>query len=233
MRTLLFDIDGTLLTMRQAAQAAFARAFEQEFAVPFSKTGVTFSGRTDRSLIIELLSLNGLPADARHQGRLRRAYTSVFPGLLQDAGGAALPGATELLGRLAGDPRVRVAVMTGNLPETATRKLAHVGLLRYVEWIVGGDLDEDRDQLAHRAAAIVRDRYGESAGDDLVVIGDTPADIRCGHAIGADVIAVCTGSYSHAELSRYEPWETFTDFSDHESVFSLLVSDRTPIVARY
>ena len=42
-------------------------------------------------------------------------------------------------------------------------------------------------------------------GEEVLVIGDTPLDIRCGRAIGAKVLAVATGGASLEELERHKP----------------------------
>ena len=39
----------------------------------------------------------------------------------------------------------------------------------------------------------------------MLVIGDTPPDIRCARAIGAKVLAVATGSYGVDELKLHDP----------------------------
>ena len=42
--------------------------------------------------------------------------------------------------------------------------------------------------------------------DAMYVIGDTPADVECGKAIGARTIAVASGWHSADELAATEPW---------------------------
>ena len=51
-----------------------------------------------------------------------------------------------------------------------------------------------------------------------LVIGDTPDDIACAHAVGARVIAVATGSYSVDQLAAAGADITFDDLSDTEAV---------------
>jgi len=225
MRTLLFDVDGTLLMSDGGGRRAFELAIRAEFGLPNAETDIVFSGRTDRGLTAELLLRNRLPDDDHHRGRLRRRYASLLPAELVRSGGWVLPGAAELLGQLACDRRFQVAVMTGNFPETATRKLEHFGLRHYVRWIVGGDLDCQRDDLARRASAYIRTRCGAAAANDVMVIGDTPDDIRCGHAIGADAIAVCTGRYDRERLAAEHPLAILDDLSDVTRAMEVLSGD--------
>jgi phosphoglycolate phosphatase len=43
------------------------------------------------------------------------------------------------------------------------------------------------------------------AGEEILVIGDTPLDIACARAIQAKVLAVATGNFTTAELSLHNP----------------------------
>jgi phosphoglycolate phosphatase len=56
----------------------------------------------------------------------------------------------------------------------------------------------------------------------VVVIGDTPADISCGRALGARAIAVATGSYSVDELKAHHPYAVFQDLSDTDAVMAAI-----------
>ena len=221
MRILLFDIDGTLL-WTHGGQGALQVALVQEFGLESACANISFAGRTDRSLLAELLQRNGLPNDTDHLQRLRHRYVSTLPGVLSEQGGKILPGAAELLSRLSALPHIRSYVMTGNLEETAARKLQHFDLLGCIDGIFGGDHDSDRDDLARRSAATLRERYGPQSLGDAIVIGDTPADVRCGHAIGARVVAVCTGRYDRSELEAENPMHVEDDLSDVDRLVQLL-----------
>lgn len=226
MRILLFDIDGTLLLTNGGGKGALQIAIAEEFGVESVCTEISFAGRTDRSLLAELLERNGLPSDEHHLDRLRDRYVSTFPEVLSARGGRTLPGAAELLDRLAPIPDIHTYVMTGNLIDTATRKLQHFDLLEPVRGVFGGDFDADRNDLARRCAAELRRHYPADDLDDLIVIGDTPADIQCGHAIGARVVAVCTGSHRREELEAENPMCVEEDLSDVDRLFDILVHDR-------
>ena len=222
MRTLLFDIDGTLLMTNGGGQNALRAALASEFEIAKPNVDVSFAGRTDRSLLAELLELNDIPNSAANQGRLRRTYTALFPSILAERGGYVLPGVTELLRRLSKIELIRACVMTGNLPETATRKLEHFDLMQYISSVFGGDIDHQREQLAQRTKESLVQRHGRQSAGDVVVIGDTPADIQCGQAIGATVVAVCTGFFSRTELEAENPDVLLDDFSDVDSSCEIL-----------
>ncbi|QDT09426.1 HAD family hydrolase [Planctomycetes bacterium K23_9] len=223
MRTLLFDIDGTLLLTHNGGSNALRLALEQEFDLLAARIDVSFGGRTDRSLLAELLTINGLPDQDELRERLRRRYLSVFPEVLSQCGGEVMAGVRGLLDRLHGEPLARTCAMTGNLTETGEEKLRHFDLLKYVHWTSGGQFDEHRDDLARRTAKIIADRHGDTAADDVVVIGDTVADVRCGRVIGAKVIAVCTGSHDREKLEAEKPDVVLDDLSNTDAVLDLLL----------
>jgi phosphoglycolate phosphatase len=80
------------------------------------------------------------------------------------------------------------------------------------------DDDEDRDKIALAA----KQRGGrvlkrELKGEEIVVIGDTPLDIRCGRAIGAKVLAVATGGARYHELEAHKPDWVVEDLRELEA----------------
>lgn len=223
MKTLLFDIDGTLLLTNRGGSGALKLAIEREFSIESACTNIHFSGRTDRALLVELLERNGLPASDEYQERLRACYTRLLPDILTRHGGRVLPGAVDLLGRLASETDFHCFVMTGNLQETARHKLDHFRLLHFFDRIFGGDHDHDRCHLAQRTVESIRQLHGDAATQDMIVIGDTPEDIRCGQAIGATVLAVCTGNYQREALEAENPTSVHDDLSDVATIFDLLI----------
>ena len=57
----------------------------------------------------------------------------------------------------------------------------------------------------------------------MVVIGDTPADMGCGQAIGARAIGVATGRYSVKDLQACGAAAVFEDLSDTEAVVQAIM----------
>jgi phosphoglycolate phosphatase-like HAD superfamily hydrolase len=50
-------------------------------------------------------------------------------------------------------------------------------------------------------------------GEEVLVVGDTPLDIRCGRAIGAKVLAVASGGATLEELRPHRPDWAVADLS--------------------
>ena len=64
----------------------------------------------------------------------------------------------------------------------------------------------------------------EIAGNRVIVIGDTPADIRCGEAIGARAIGVATGRYSIEDLASHGAYAVFETLADTATVMERILS---------
>ena len=76
-----------------------------------------------------------------------------------------------------------------------------------------------RGELPAIAQRRAREELGlHVEGDAIVIIGDTPADIECGRAIGARAIAVATGRYSVEDLAAHSPFAVFPDLADTAAV---------------
>jgi phosphoglycolate phosphatase-like HAD superfamily hydrolase len=58
---------------------------------------------------------------------------------------------------------------------------------------------------------------------DIIVIGDTPKDIRCAAAFGARCLAVATGDYAVDDLHALQPWRTLPSFEDVSATVELLM----------
>jgi len=233
MRTLFFDIDGTLLLARGAGKRALIAAVENEFDVASVRCDLSFGGKTDRDLVGQLLRANQIDPTAENQGRLRRRYSTTLRSVLRDHCGDAspeecvLPGVVELLEQLRRLPQLQLAVMTGNFPETARVKLEVFGLTDYFAWVVGGDLDVVRTDMARRAADQLGRRFGAGANRRAVVIGDTLHDIECAKAIDAASLGVCTGSGTHQQLCQAGADKVVRDLADREAL-EFLSAGATP-----
>jgi phosphoglycolate phosphatase-like HAD superfamily hydrolase len=219
MPILLFDIDGTLVRTGGAGKAAMEAGLLAEFGLAAVRDTVDYSGRTDRAIGRDLLSVHNIDPTPANQVRLQNAYLSRLPDALRTHGGKVCPGITELLAHLRPRPGVVLGLLTGNVRNGAQHKLGHFGLWDYFACGGFGDDHFDRDDVARTAVAEGRAHLGRDfdAGD-VWVIGDTPLDVRCARAVGAKVVAVATGWHPAEELAAHNPDYLFADLSDAEEL---------------
>jgi phosphoglycolate phosphatase len=228
----LFDIDGTILWTDGAGRRAVYRALHDVFGAP-PPDGHEFDGKTDPQIVHELMQLAGMSAPEIH-GRLPDAlarYVELLATELGDAdhGGKIYPGVVALLDELEMHDDVLVGLLTGNVREGAMAKLRAVGLSpdRFKVGAFGSD-HADRPELPAIARARAEALLGHTVqGHDVVVIGDTPADMGCGRGIGARAIGVATGRYSAAELRACDAAAVFPDLSDTAAVMRAIIGTRS------
>jgi phosphoglycolate phosphatase len=230
-KVVLFDIDGTILWTDGAGRRAVFQALEEHFGA----TGPgehRFDGKTDPQIVRELMRHAGVgeeDIDARLELVLGR-YLALLESELAEADHRdhVFPGVHELLEALEARDDVLLGLLTGNIHPGARAKLSAVGIApdRFRVGAFGSD-HHDRPELPEIARRRAEELLGDAVdGRDIVVIGDTPADIACGEAIGARAIAVATGRYSVEELAACGPAAVFADLSDTDAVVRAILEDR-------
>ena len=217
MNVLLFDIDGTLIDAGGAGQAAMEDALAHEFGARRPVTGISTAGRTDRAIAMDLFQYYELDASEEHWARYQQTYFRFLPDSLRKREGRILPGIPALLERLQTRSDVLLGLLTGNFAEGAQLKLNHYGLAHHFRLGGYGDHHLDRDDVAREAFRAAKQHLPNLEPDRVWVIGDTPSDIRCGRAIGANVLAVGTGMFSVDQLESHKPDVLLSDFSHPDS----------------
>ena len=228
---MLWDVDGTLLNADRVGRDLYSVVFLQLFGRPLETTA-PMAGRTDRAIILETLTLAGVPEPRRHVDPFIAGLAARAPAVRTSvaARGHALPGAAAALAALASG-RVHQSVLTGNVRAVAEVKLAALGLRDPLDLCIGayGDDHEDRADLVHlarRRAAAVHERSGAAgfSGPGTVVIGDTPLDIAAALAAGARAVGVATGSYSADDLAMAGADAVLPDLTDTAAVLRALLA---------
>jgi len=230
VRLFLFDIDGTLVSVRGAGRAALARALEETYGTAGAIDRFDFRGRTDLAIVHELMTAAGVDAD-RIRARVDDCFGAYVRELTRLVGDGSrvqvLPGVAQVVRRLSARPDALVGLLTGNIEAGARIKLAPTGLWPLFRVAAYGSDDADRRRLP----AIARER-ARALGHDfpferVTIIGDTPHDVECARACGATAVAVATGQYPADQLTTCGPHLLFDDLADVDRVVALLTDGRS------
>lgn len=227
-KLVLFDIDGTLLWTDGAGRRAIRQALMDEMGTAGPIDGYRFGGKTDPQIIEELMTAAGHPhaRSTAHHERVCRRYVTLLAGELESGRERTrvLEGVEKFLDLLEQRGDVLIGLLTGNLAEGAALKLQAAGLdpSRFRVGAYGSDAAE-RSRLPALAARRATPILGrEVAGNDLVIIGDTPADVTCGQSLAARAIGVATGFYSRTDLLAAGAFAAFDSFAAPEPVLAAI-----------
>ena len=225
VRLFLFDIDGTLVSVRGAGRTAFARALEETYGTAGTIERYDFRGRTDLSIVHELMTGAGLDVE-RIRARVDACFQVYARELTRIIGDGSriqvLPGVAEVVRRLGARPDAVVGLLTGNIEAGARIKLEPTGLWPLFRVAAYGGDDADRLRLPAIARERARALGHEFTFDRVTIIGDTPLDIACARGCGAVAVAVATGQYLVEELAGHRPDMLFSNLADVERVVARL-----------
>jgi phosphoglycolate phosphatase-like HAD superfamily hydrolase len=220
-RLILFDIDCTLIDARGAGGRAILRAIKDIYGVQGELGDYSFHGRTDPGIISDLAALWGASEPDAAAGSCIVRYVELLREEIARVEVETLPGIRALVTALVADRRALVGLLTGNVEEGARLKLEPTGLLplfRVGAYGSDSGLRSDLPAVAvARAEALDGRRY---AGKDVVVIGDSPADIECGASLGVTAVGVATGRHTLDELAGHRPDHLFADFTDWRAAYA-------------
>ena len=200
---LLFDIDGTLVDMGGKGLEALRKTASEIFGG--DGPSLDLAGSTDLGVLESLYIHFGIEATEEQTHRFFEAYhRHLEESLEMDLHeGRVLDGVVELLEDLASHGKAQLALLTGNTSLGAQIKLKHYRLDHHFTFGAYGSDRADRNLLGpialERALAITGKAFHP---ERTMVIGDTPKDIACAHAMGARCLAVATGRFSAKELEE-------------------------------
>jgi phosphoglycolate phosphatase len=226
MYLILFDIDGTLVLTGRAGMRAMNRACFDITRHPDPISGMTFAGRTDWSILDDIVTRHGRALDPPLLDELRRRYVQHLAEEIQHRGEGTkdvMPGVRQLLDALRQRDDAALALLTGNFEEGARIKLEYFDLWKYFPCGAFGGDAADRNDLV--PIAIERARacgIADVEPSQVLVVGDTPSDVECALVAGAVPVAVATGGYSVGDLRESGAKIVFEDLSDTQAFLKLL-----------
>jgi phosphoglycolate phosphatase len=200
----LFDIDGTLVDTGGAGMKALQEATSEVFG--HQGPALDLAGSTDLGIIATIHAHFEIEPTPERIAVYFEVYQRRLDWNLSHGGfpGRVYHGVCVVLEELANRQHATLGLLTGNIAGGAASKMRHFGLAAYFPFGAYGCDHADRNRLGpialQRAAAHAGRTF--SAAETLV-IGDTPKDIACAHAIGAKCLAVATGQFTAAALEAH------------------------------
>lgn len=228
MRLILFDIDGTLIRSHGAGRASLVAALKELFGTAGPIDSYHMSGKTDARIVTDLLTAIGL-APREIEVKLPQVYARMAEKgrtIFWEKEIAPCPGVDTLLPKLQRQENVILGLLTGNASLTAPLKLKAAGI-NSDQFRVGvyGSESVDRNALPAIAAKRAESLTGTAVdGKNMVIIGDTPADIMCARAGRATAVAVASGWHAAPTLEKYQPDYLLNDLRDTERVLDILLN---------
>ena len=225
MKLVLFDIDGTMLWSDGAGRRSMTTALTETIGAA-GPAGYSYGGKTDPQIARDIMRLEGI-AEERIDALLPpliARYLTLLEDELRTRQLALFPGVAELVEQVDADDDLALGLLTGNVRTGAELKLRAAGL-DFARFRVGafGSDHHDRPELPAIAQRRAREVLGaEVAGEHVIVIGDTPADIACGRGIGARAIAVATGFFGVEELASHAPAAVFATLENTAAVMTVI-----------
>jgi phosphoglycolate phosphatase-like HAD superfamily hydrolase len=227
MKLILFDIDGTLIWPDGAGRAAMYRALSEVFGVTGPTDSLPMAGKTDWQIISDLLATAGI-GQSIVDAKLPECFEAIARHMAQttrERNIRVCPGVPTLIRRISSHPQAVLGLLTGNIATSAPIKLRAANLNPAL-FCVGAYGNDGRDRSQLPEVAIARGQALANrtfSGKDVVIIGDTPADVTCGRHLGVTAVGVATGHYSLDSLIAAGADYAFSDLTNTDAVIRAIL----------
>jgi len=201
----IFDIDGTLLVTKDLVHwNALHQAMTEAYGVDTTLEGIPYHGKTDLSILRAAVGRAGV-SDSDFEAKLPAALDAVCREVeanhLQLAP-KICPGVVQLLESLHANKKL-IGVASGNLETVGWHKIEAARLREFFSFGFFSDHHESRAEIFRNALEHVNAQLGPVAR--VCFIGDTPSDIEAAKQVGAQILAVASGTFSFEELTACSP----------------------------
>lgn len=220
----LFDIDGTLVHCGPTPKRVFKQGLMEVFGTAGPIDSWIFDGKTDPMIVRELMTEAGVPCNNELVKKALDIYAEgIKRELPNETKKKIYPGVLDLLEKLAKQPVV-LGLLTGNIQKGARAKLESLDLWRYFSFGAFADDSSVRKELADIAVQRAYEMTGQQfTGKQIVIIGDTEHDIKCGQHLGAKAIGVGTARSTAKELLAHGADHAFDDLSNYDQVLRAII----------
>jgi len=222
-KLVLFDIDGTLLTMGSINRTVLVDALREVYGTEGSAGVCNFAGKMDSNIIYETMQSAGLSSKeiAEKFGLAKKTYIEMLQTRTQPSDVVLMAGVRDLLDTLANHSELLLGLLTGNFEESGRHKLLLPSINHYFPFGAFADDGRHRNELPPVAVEKAYQLSGiKFVEQDIIIIGDTEHDIACARVMNAKSIAVATGTFSREELQQHYPHVLYENLSQTDVVLN-------------
>jgi len=222
-KLVLFDIDGTLLSVNSVNRRILMDALREVYGTEGSAGTHDFAGKMDSIIIYEVLHNAGLSDGviAEKFDKAKQTYIEMFRMQSKSTDVVLMDGVRKLLDELSAHSELIVGLLTGNFEGSGRHKLLLPDINHYFPFGAFADDGASRNELprvaVEKAYQLTGKRFSEQ---NIIIIGDTEHDIACARVLNAKSIAVATGSYSTEELKKHNPHILYKNLCETDIVIS-------------
>jgi len=222
-KLVLFDIDGTLLSVNSVNRRILMDALREVYGTEGSAGNHDFAGKMDSIIIYEVLHNAGLSDGviAEKFDKAKQTYIEMFRMQSKSTDVVLMDGVRKLLDELSAHSELIVGLLTGNFEGSGRHKLLLPDINHYFPFGAFADDGASRNELpqvaVEKAYQLTGKRFSEQ---NIIIIGDTEHDIACARVLNAKSIAVATGSYSTEELKKHNPHILYKNLCETDIVIS-------------
>lgn len=201
----VFDIDGTLLVTKDLVHwNALHQAMVEAYGVDTTIEGIPYHGKTDLSILRAAVGRAGV-SDRDFEAKLPVALDVVCREVQanhQQLAPQVCPGIVQLLESLKTNQKM-LGVASGNLESVGWHKIDAARLRDFFSFGLFSDHHESRAEIFRNALEYVNVQLGPGAR--VCFIGDTPSDVEAAKQVGAQILAIASGTFSLEELTACSP----------------------------
>ncbi len=222
-KLVLFDIDGTLLTVNSINRRILMDALREVYGTEGSAGTHNFAGKMDSVIIYEVLQNTGLSdaVIAEKFDKAKKTYIEMFRMHARHTDIILMEGIRELLDKLSASSELMLGLLTGNFEGSGRHKLLLPDINHYFSFGAFADDAASRNELPQVAVDKAYQLTGEKFSEqNIIIIGDTEHDIACARVVNAKSIAVATGTYSSEELKKHNPHILYENLTATDIVIS-------------
>ena len=212
-RVVFCDIDGTLLNLKRTFVRSLFKQIFNDFGLEIPDLSkITFAGKTDYSIFRSML-----PGNEHYFDDIKNEYVSAMEKELMPDHITLTPHVENVLSYLQ-NQGYAIGLLTGNFEAVAATKLKAASINDFFHFGAYGGTVNNRNELAVVAHETAENYLGVAIKpENMIIIGDTPADVACAKNYGSKSVAVTTGSYSARELKKHRPYKLLHSLKNPDS----------------